>query len=140
MKRFTVLQIMQFILVHYARARDWNAPQLFNWICWNIEHGFCLLVGDDDKIQGLAFVRTMMLKDCAKEMHTLYFDPEGDTYFVDLAIAPNPKLQALQALGFAGHKRFGQRDYIAYQRQGEGPVIITNAREHRNKILRKHKV
>lgn len=136
MTKVTPLEILEFIVTHYKRAKDWDKPSLYNWICWNLENGFCLLVGDKSGLTGLAFVRTMMMRDSATQKTGLHFDPEGDTYFVDLAIAKAPKLPVLQALGFAGHKRFGQRDYIAFQRHGKGSVMITNAKRHRDRILR----
>lgn len=131
--RFTVPQIMQFILQHYDRARDWDASMLFNWICWNIEQGFLFLTGDD-KLTGILIARTTMNpQDC---VGSLDHDPEGDTYFIDLAIAINPKRESLQALAFDLLRRFGQRYKLAFQRQGTGPVIVTDAHLHRKKLLR----
>lgn len=132
--KYTVPQLMQFILEHYPKARDWNPGQLFNWLSWNIEMGFCLIVGEEDKMTGLAIVRPVMHPE--QVLNNLDFDPEGDCYYVDLTIALPPKRESMQALGFAVIKRFGQRDKIAFQIQGEGPIIITDAREHRRRLLR----
>lgn len=133
--KFTVPQIMQFILQHYDRARDWDSTQLFNWICWNISQGFCLLVGEGNHIFGLMLVRPTM-HPCSDCVGTLEFDPEGDTYFIDLAIATKPRRAVLQALTFAVLHRFGQRDKAAWQHHGIGPVIVVDAHEHRRRLLR----
>lgn len=131
MRKFNEKDIAAFIRKHYRQAGDW--PGLENWVAWNIEQGFCLLAGDDnDAIVGLLLVRPVF-EPCPS---SLEFDPEGDTYFIDLCVALPPKRQTLQGLGFALLKRFGMRDKFAFQRQGVGPVIVTDAHAHRAKMLR----
>jgi len=131
---YTAAELAEFILEHYRQAAGWG--KLEEWVNWNIEQGFCLLVGDieTERLTGLALVRPVMNPQDAK--CSLDFDPEGDTYFVDLCIALPPVRQTLQGLGFALLKRFGMRDKIAFQRHGLGPVIVTDAHEHRRKLLR----
>ena len=128
-----------FVWRHYPPAKDWGRHLLQRWITWNCSHGFMLTVlGNEEQLLGLAVVRPMMRENCYDERKSNHFDEEGDTYFVDLGIALQPRLQVLQALGFAGLKRFGQRDYIAFQVRG-GDVKIVDARQHRARMFKQRK-
>jgi hypothetical protein len=129
-------QISEFICRHYERARTWHPRNLEGWIEWNIEQRFCITARCEktNEILGLIIVRPVMHPELA--IGNKDFDVEGDTYFVDMAIALPPKLPVLQVLGFAVLQRFGMRDKIAFQRNGVGPVIVSDAHEHRRKLLR----
>lgn len=136
---FTDKQIAAFVVKNYPRAKEWEFEALRRWIAWNIKEGFCLLVGEDYKLMGMALMRpTMTPEKCPNNQD---FDQEGDTLFVDLVVTLKPKRELLQCLGFALLERFGQRSKLAFQRHGIGPVHVVDAKEHRRKLLReKHYV
>lgn len=132
--KFSDRQIAKFISVHYAVAGGWEMDSLTNWVNWAIENGFLLMVGDGAKIFGLVIIRPVMHPH--KMPNSLEYDREGDCYFVDVAIALSPKRSVLQTLAFAVLKRFGQRDKIAFQKNGIGPVFVVDAHMHRKRLLR----
>lgn len=119
---------------HYPMAAGWEEKALVNWVSWAIKEGFLFMTGHEREIAGLAIVRPTMTPH--KMPNNLEFDQEGDTYYVDLAIALSPRRDVLQALCFSVLKRFGMRDKIAFQRQGVGPVLVIDAHAHRRKLLR----
>lgn len=131
----TTQDIAGFILAHYRPSKDWPLNDLFNWVNWAIENGFMFMVGNsEDDIRGLAIVRPVMHPHEVAD--TLEHDPEGDCYFVDLAIALSPRRDVLQTLCFIGLNRFGMRDRIAFQDQRSRAVIVVDAHEHRRRLLR----
>jgi hypothetical protein len=117
----TVEQLGAFILAHYPRYRKWDRDIFNRWLQWNISQGFVqCVIGDGEELVGLTVCRPIMRKDwMGDEFYN--FDPEGDTVYVDLAIALKPFV--IQGLVFAGLKRFGMRPFIAWKR---APYFVVN--------------
>lgn len=136
-KKFTQHDVGKFVVKHYPRAREWDFEHLCNWIAWNMGEGFCMLVGDGRKLAGILLLRPVMNPQAC--IGNRDFDPEGDTLLVDLAVTAKPKREILQCLAIAVLKRFGQRSKLAFQKHAVGPIFITDAIEHRRKLLRERK-
>lgn len=121
MKTFTATDIAEFVLRHYPAAKKW--PKLDDWINWEMEHDFCFLVGDDDhQLRGVLFIRPV-LDPIRAHFSQLYFDEEGDTMFIDLAVAQPPIRDVLQCLAFAVIRRFGIRAKFARRHPTKMPVV-----------------
>lgn len=131
---FSSTQIAKFVVANYDRANEWPFEQLRRWIAWNMKEGFCLLVGGPKIITGMMLIRPVLHPELY--IHNSHYDQEGDTLLIDLCVAVKPKIESLQCLAFATIERFGQRDKIAFQKHGTGPLIVTSMHEHRRKLLR----
>ncbi len=138
MTLFTTTQIAQFICDNYERANEWPFDDLCELIKFFMKEDFCLLVGEKDQLLGVVLVRpTMEPWNC---LNNTDYDHEGDTLLIDIAVAKSPKVMVMQSLGFAILKRFGERSKLAFQRHGVGPLIITDMKRHRARLLRERKI
>jgi hypothetical protein len=140
MTSISLTEVADFILGYDLIYRTWERDSLLDWLRWHSAQGFILrALGDNGELLGIAIVRPMMRKECYSERLSYHFDNEGDTYFVDLAIAARPKLKVLQALGFAGLRRFGARKYMAFQVRA-GSIKIIEPQDHRAKLLKRERL
>lgn len=131
----TFEQLANFILAHYPPYRKWDRDIFNRWLRWNLSQGFVLCVIDEkNEVAGVAVCRPIMKKDwIGDEFYN--FDPEGDSIYVDLAIALQPLV--IQGLVFAAIQRFGMRPFVAWKRPPFGVVNFHDAYKFRRIILRK---
>ena len=129
--------IIKFILAHYPPALEWDQIAFYKWIQWSLGESFLVTVLDNnDEMVGLGVAHPIMHDQGEDSL-----DQEGDTVFVDLAIALN--YEAFQMLGFAFIDRFGAREYVAWREAGHGFKQRTHsfARFRRNLFrMKKHQL
>lgn len=122
--------LMQFVLLHYEKARDWNPVKTFEWLWFHQGQGHILMVEDNKKeVVGFAVIHPVMKADDGADA----FDPEGPCLYIDLAVSLTKG--ALQALGFAALNRFGVRPTVAWMRDGiihEFPITTVRRNLFRN--------
>jgi hypothetical protein len=130
----SLLELHRFILDNYEEARHWDKLRFAEWLAWAKDSGYVLTVLDEqENIVGLAVAYPIMHKaDCGERS-----DQEGPIIFVQVAVCS--RKGALQSLGFAILKRFGEREKVAIQRM---PFYITKVypfKKFRRNLFRANK-
>lgn len=134
--KVNIYKIAAFIFRNHPPARDWGAGLLVSWLAWHLNQQTCCLVLDDDEnIQGVGIARTVMKpEDGARNgMLTTAYDPEGSVVWVDLTVTTHPI--ALKILVLKIKERFGARDTIAYLRRNDRKIISRPYTAFRDAVL-----
>ena len=125
----TLQEVTDYIAANEPQAKNWDEAKFQKWVAWHYSEGFvCVVLDVDQSIAGLAMVRPCMERDAADQM---VWDYEGDCLYI--AEVVTTKKGALKALGFAVLKRFGMREWVAWQRP---PFYILET--HKAKALRRN--
>ena len=107
-----VRKLAWFVWRHYPPAKDWGRDILRRWIDWAYSHGFTAAFKDENEtVVALGIARPVMDVEEARYFAD-YYDDEGHTIFIDLAIAPTTRV--FKGLGILMKRRFGVREKIAF--------------------------
>ncbi len=136
MTTVTTDEIVAFVLHNYKLSRTWKIISFFSWVSWMQEHGFCLTIADGDKLAAVLFVRPVMHAEQA-DNEPFYFDNEGDSIFVDIAIAAIPRKRAMQAFAIAVKQRFGLRDKLI-RRDRDNPLVVKDLKKYYFSVTKKN--
>jgi hypothetical protein len=104
-----------FIRAHYPASQAWGGD-LEKWVTWASNKRFLFQICGEDGLTGVAIARPVAGVQGLIDNND-WHDINGNYIFIDLAIASTKPVQ--QAIAFGILARFGQREFVAFRRNGK---------------------
>lgn len=129
----SLAEICDYVWCNEPACRKWDRDQFENWVAWHWSNGFvCTVLNIDESIVGVVLIRPIM--EPMDAFDPLSFDYEGRGLHVSQIVSTAKG--ALPALGFAVLKRFGQREFVSWNRRPTGKLVVCKSSMLRRNLFR----
>lgn len=112
----TLDETSEFIEQHWPVSMTWAEGALDNWITWAASNHFLFQAIGENGLEGIVIARPIESVENAGD-NTSNYDEFGRCIFLDLVIGETKPVA--QALTLGVIHRFGQREFLAFKRNGK---------------------
>jgi hypothetical protein len=110
----TLLQIQDYVWMNEPAVRHWEKKAFDKWVAFHWSEGFiCVVKNCFEEIAGVVMIRPIM--EVMDALDPMKFDPEGRGLHISQIVCTGKGAMAM--LGFAALKRFGEREFISWERR-----------------------